>query len=306
MIIGGANVKEFIDNKMDEIFNDFQEYLNDEDRYCRLKDFRFNNGHTPEYSNELIQQYYLLKYLPAYFTEYCCIYDDIINSNFLDEDYNILSIGCGCGIDLWGAKFATEDSDIDIRYTGLDIVDWRYWDSVGIEEVYYLNNDINELEELDEEEYNIIMFPKSIGELDGDTFKKLKDAISNSNFSKDKLIIASSIRNTRAWYDEKRTNEVISIFENKHGYSNLDSDTGYIQFEKKSNGYDYRISDILEDIEYPEEIKTWLTNFYMECQGYKENDDTFCEKACSDVFTRKPVTTVSQVAYKIIRLERTR
>ena len=57
-------------------------------------------------------------------------------------------------------------------------------------------------------------------------------------------------------------------------------------------------------MKYPEEIKEFMINFYKECQGYIENNGKCCERKCKEVFTRKPVTTMSQVAYEIIRLEK--
>lgn len=300
-------MRKFIEDKMHKIMKDFKKYINNKDKYCKLKDFRFDNGHTANYSKKHIQQYYLLKYLPAYFTEYYYMYDDIMNYNFIKDDYNILSIGCGCGIDYWACNFNQKNNqnfDGEIRYTGLDIIDWNYWDDMGKGDVYYLGEDINNMDELDEEEYNIIIFPKSIGELDNDTFNKLKEAIINTSFKCDRLIIASSLRCAKMDYDKRRTNEIIKIFREEHHYSNLDSDAEYTYFEKKDNGYDYRISDVLPEAEYPDEIKDYLTSFYKKCQGYIDNDKKFCEKQCNDVFTRRPTTTMSQVRYKITRLQR--
>jgi hypothetical protein len=60
----------------------------------------------------------------AYFTEYYEIYNHIINMNFLKTGFNIISIGCGCGIDFWELRFEKQqlNSNINIRYTGLDTV----------------------------------------------------------------------------------------------------------------------------------------------------------------------------------------
>lgn len=152
-----------IELKLNQIFNDFIEELECMDKYCNLKSFNFSSSNLPNYNDGIIQKYYLLRFMMAYFTEYYEIYTQLIRMNFLEERFNILSVGCGCGIDFWGLRFAKQqtNSQMNIRYTGLDIVDWQYWDSFN-EEVYFINTDIRELQCLDENEYNIIIFPKSI------------------------------------------------------------------------------------------------------------------------------------------------
>src|SRR5699024_9852346 len=168
---GGIKMKYFIIDKMNEIYNDFMLDLNEEKYYCNLKSFRYDGNNIPDYNDPLIQKYYLLRYMPAYLAEYNLMYYKMFKLNYLDCNLNVMSIGCGCGIDLWGAKFARDKKfpEIDIRYTGIDMVDWDYRDNLDIEEAYFINKDINEIDSLDEYNYNIIIFPKSIGEFNMNT-----------------------------------------------------------------------------------------------------------------------------------------
>jgi hypothetical protein len=66
----------------------------------------------------------VLGYLPAYLAEYRLIYGDILARGFLPKPLNVLSIGCGCGVDYWGLHFAARDDHASyspgLRYTGLD------------------------------------------------------------------------------------------------------------------------------------------------------------------------------------------
>lgn len=298
-------MRAFMENKMNLIFQDFKESLEVEEKYCKLKKFRFDSSNIPDYNMNLIQQYYLLKYLPAYLVEYYCIYLTIVQKKFICEDYNILSIGCGCGIDLWGCHFAMRDSaeNYKIGYTGLDIVDWKYWDECG-DEVYFLKENIDRRTSLDENNYNVIMFPKSIGEFSTKDFEKLKMSIINTKFTSNKIILVASVRSTRTNIDIDRLVELAKILKDSNGYSILDNCNSYTYYKKKDNGYPYRINDIINNYLYPEHMKEYLINFYKNCQGYIDNNKNCCEDTCEDIFTRLPITTLSQVAFNIIRLEK--
>jgi hypothetical protein len=168
-------LRDFISRKINYIFKDFKKNLEEIGTFCELKDLRFDSNHTPDYDKIIIQRLYLLRYFPAYLVEYYLMFQDMFKKKFLGKDLNIISIGAGCGIDYWGCKFASDElvEKINIRYTGMDIIDWKYWDSLGNEECYFLERDINQMDALDEEEYNVIVFPKSIGELSNETFTNL-------------------------------------------------------------------------------------------------------------------------------------
>lgn len=294
-----------IELKLNQIFNDFIEELECMDKYCNLKSFNFSSSNLPNYNDGIIQKYYLLRFMMAYFTEYYEIYTQLIRMNFLEERFNILSVGCGCGIDFWGLRFAKQqtNSQMNIRYTGLDIVDWQYWDSFN-EEVYFINTDIRELQCLDENEYNIIIFPKSIGELDLLTFNQFKKAICNTEFNSNKLVIISSLRSTRTDVDKNRTKDIVQTLATSNMYSILDNLDTYWYFPKKENGWDYRIKDRINELDYPIEISNFMTSFYTNCQGYIDNNKKCCYSNCSKILGRFPITTMSQVKYQIIRLER--
>lgn len=291
--------------KLNQVFNDFIVELEGEDRYCNLKSFNFSSNNLPNYNDGIIQKYYLLRFMLAYFTEYYEIYNQTIGMNFLEGSFNVLSVGCGCGIDFWGLRFAKQqrDGDINIRYTGLDIVEWPYWDEFN-EEVYFINTDIRELQCLDEEEYNLIIFPKSIGELDPLTFNQLKKAIGSTKFNSNKLIIISSLRSTRTEVDQSRTKDIVETLVSSNGYCILDDLDTYWRFPRKTNGWDYRIKDGITGLDYPTEISNFMTSFYTSCQGYIDNKGKCCYRDCSQILGRFPITTMSQVKYQIIRLER--
>ena len=292
-------------NKLNQVYEDFKENIGD--KLCYLKCFKFTSDNIPDYNNEDIQRYYLLRFMLGYFCEYYIIYKTLIDMDFLANNYKILSIGCGCQIDFWGLKQAKQlhKQDIDINYTGLDIVEWLYMDRCGEGNVYFINQDIRELERLDEDDYNIIIFPKSIGEFDKITFNNLKKAIKNTNFTNNKLVLISSLRNSKIDYDIDRTIEIMNTLKDEHKYEPIEVEDleKCKDYPKKYNGYDYRLEDIIDEFMYPQEIKDYITKLYTECQEYKDNNKC-CEDDCKQILGRYPITTMSQMKFQIIRLER--
>lgn len=111
------------------------------------------------------------------------------------------------------------------------------------------------------------------------------------------------MRKARAQEDVSRFSEIISLMINKNYYA-LDNHNRWNIFRKKKNGYDYRISDIISNLKYPSNIEELVTTFYKNCEGYKDNGLKCCESECKEIFTRRPIKTMSQVAYTIIRLEK--
>lgn len=291
---------------MNEIYDDFMLELDDVKYYCDLKGLRYDGNNIPDYNNPLIQKYYLLRYMPAYLTEYYLMYKKMFKLNFLDLNPNIISFGCGCGIDLWGAKFARDKnfSEIDISYTGIDMVDWDYRDNLDIKEANFINKDINQIERLDEYNYNIIIFPKSIGEFDTNTFLKLKDIIANTYFTENKIILLSSLRNTRCKFDIARLIEIIDVFKCDHKYICLDKGTSYWYIKSNVYGDDYRLEEVCTDFIYPEDILNHLISLNNSCKGFIENCNNPCDDECSTTMNKWPILKASQIKYQIIRLER--
>ena len=294
----------FINTKMDKIFNDFKKNIHLEKYICELKDFDFSGNNLPNYNDDFIQQYYLLKYLPAYFTEYYDLYRKIITRNFLPSKYNILSIGCGCGLDFWGINFAIENFNKKniLHYDGIDIVDWNYKDSCN-KDMNILTNDINNIKVLPKQDYNIVIFPKSIGEFNEVTFSNIKEIFKKSKFNSDKLVVVSSLRAARLNFDMDRTKKIAQILIDNHGYKNLNELNEYWYWGNKDNGYPYKLHEVIPELTYPYTIENFLSNLHKECQTYIENNDC-CENRCSTILSRKPISTMSQVNYQIIYLEK--
>jgi len=269
---------------------------------CELKTFRYDGSHLPQYENENIRRLYLLRYLPAYVTEYYTIYKDIMNINYIDSEVNILSIGSGCALDYYGAYFASLNNRLvgeDIRYTGIDKTEWDYRINLGNKEINFYNQDIGLLDRLYACNYNVIIFPKSIGEFDSQLFLKIKTIFRNSRFSEKKVFLVSSIRDQRKDFDANRFSEIVDIMTTVHLYKTNDDPRRYFYFPEKRS-----LCQLTGGFTYPDHIKDFITSLSKKCPNYKKNGNKSCEPDCSEILDRNPILTNSYMCYQIVRLSR--
>lgn len=190
-------MESFIESRMAAVVQDFKAHIKETGCLCDLKTLTYEGGNTPDYSQEFVQQYYMLRFFPAYLFEYYYVYRKIFAEKLVDPPLNVLSIGCGCGVDYFGLDQALRLHPMyapDIRYTGIDVVRWKYTDKLGRDgSVFFLNQDITQWDKLDETSYNVIMFPKSIGEFSHPVFTHIKTMLQNSTFEQDRVCLACSL-----------------------------------------------------------------------------------------------------------------
>lgn len=294
-------MKKFMARKMEEIFNQFEKDIEEEKYLCQLKNFDFSGDRLPEYENEMQQEFYLLRYLPAYLLEYYQIYSEVIRGEFIEDKYSILSLGCGCGIDLWGFEFARQkyDTFAEVKYTGIDRIKWVHSDF--FKGNTFINEDIKERKKLENKEYNIIMFPKSIGEFKDEVFESLKDTLRRSEFESDKIVLISSARKTRIEKDTEKMNEIAEIFVKNHRYKILNEESR--NRCRTFGGEDHYLGKIVKGMDYPEEIKNYLLSLYQKCEKYKKTGKS-CEERCQNIISKYPILTTSQIYFQILYLER--
>ena len=158
----------------------------------------------PQYGEEPVQDLYCIRYLYAYAYEYREMFRRLLEQQAGNlTEMNILSIGCGTGVDLWGAceaqammrrKYGVER---DIEYTGLDLADWNHkWGDEarlpGVAAHYQTGETegdaVRYLEDHQEDlRQNIFVFPKSITEIakDSDVLSRMFHAFANAKFDPD-------------------------------------------------------------------------------------------------------------------------
>ena len=72
-----------INDYLDDILEEFEDYVHSGIRLCDLKSVHFDAGKIPDYSNIHVQQLYLLRYAYAYSFQYKCMYRTLLDrTNF--------------------------------------------------------------------------------------------------------------------------------------------------------------------------------------------------------------------------------
>ncbi|MGL4762370.1 MAG: hypothetical protein ACRCWG_13060 [Sarcina sp.] len=291
-------MEEFMIETLEEIWESFEFNITFYNKFCLLHGGKFNEKNIPDYSNEIIEEHYLLKYLPAYLLEYNEIYNKILDCEFFGDKLNILSLGCGTGIDFWGAYYAIENRVVDIEYTGVDCCRWKYYKEVE-GKCKFIEANIGNITNLSNR-HNVIIFPKSIGEFTNKDFNHLVKLVKDNDFKDKIIVIAISLRKANIEYDEKRFNNLIEkLIECKY---KIIKETKIFYNENEYGRYDslkwhYKIP-------YPTKIRDKVLSFHENCQEYKNNGNKYCSDECKQIIGRSPITTVSQTVYKFIFLER--
>lgn len=288
----------FINGKLGEIFDDFKFNLKGLSDLCSLQDLNFNKGHLPDYSNPLIQQLYLLKFFPAHLFEYYDIYSNVIEQNHLNNSYHILSIGAGSGVDYYGLDLALKDIGKSAKeyvyYTGVDVIDWRYRHPLNNPDCRFTNEDISNIHPDKLSQVNLIIFPKSIGNLTESAFDDLVNQIKITKWSETKMYVISSINDYQEELEKERYEKLLSVFVLDHGYTDLDEDTDYYYFDDKEN------TNIFS---YPEHIKKFLGALQDQCKSYDPYRKE-CISLCESLLNNGPLLGAGHIKYQMKRIER--
>lgn len=172
----------FIQNKLQSVFNDFKD-----EEWCDLDISNFN---AKGYSVKAHQKAYILKYYAAYFCELYRAYGRFID-NFSGNNLNVLSIGCGSGVDCEALYRVNIDRGrgLNINYVGVDIVDWDYrpnfhWAS-------FQNKCASSISKSDVCDVDLYVFPKSLTELSIEAREHIANTIIE-NSQKDKIYFVNT------------------------------------------------------------------------------------------------------------------
>ena len=137
---------------------------------------------SSQYSDAIFQKAYLLKYVHAYGLDYKNLYNKLKSlSPTLNQGsvLNILSIGCGGGIDLAAANSVF--NNVDVVYVGVDAIYWN--DRIGTNEsgVSYYNYGIDNINDSVISSADIVIFPRSITDISELSLNNFADRLLNLN-----------------------------------------------------------------------------------------------------------------------------
>jgi len=276
---------------LESVFTDFSSSIKNTDRLCSLKTLSFLNSSTPDYSNRMIQQLYLLRYAPAYISEYEAFYNALMDLEGSPSFLRIFSIGSGSGLDYYGAYRAIKKKGLPsdtLYYSGIDAIDWYYRTTLDNHRYCFYKQDVTRLHFLPDRFINVLLFPKSICEFSDESFSRLLKVISSTAFCSEQINICASVRRSHLHDDYERLVEVVKCLLLKGEYT--------IHLNHNS------ICDNVqgESISYPEHIFKFLSNLRAYCAAYRQG---ICRgKRDCDSLNRKPMKDTSYRQYWIIRL----
>ena len=219
----------------------------------------------------------------------------------MQDQLKVLSIGCGCGVDLWGLYFAMQDTGGDpnenINYTGIDLTDWQYQDDLGIETAWFINQNITAWERMDENDYNVFIFPKCIGEFPETVFESICEIFTNTNFTENRIYGLCSLMDKGINSDAGRFSRIARIMRDNHGYQCLDPLDEYWTYSQQQG-----LRAICPSFVYPNDILDQVKELLHECPTFNDNDEA-CEDDCK-YLNRWPILNTSYINYKLVRFER--
>ena len=282
---GLSPMQTFINNFLETAFAKFKQYQSSNRLLCELKDLDFQAGHSPCYSNKWVQSLYLMRYFYAYFTEYYCLYQNTLS--WTEADPKILSIGCGCGVD--GAALYFASPSLNFQYIGYDIVDWELNVKNFLPSLPNIDIRLDNITTTCLPISNVLMFPKSLSDIEHSTFSSFVNNLSADFFEK-KLIILSSIMAEGSGYDVARMRIIVTKMES-FGYKLTEGSLEPILLQPS------QACRLHIGATFPDEIKDFIGNLKDQCEA--NNDD--CSR-CN--ISRHPKLTTHSARFQQLVLER--
>ncbi len=296
-------ITKIIREYLDEVYKDFRKNIDSIDQFCDLRTLTYKFGNTPDYNKPIVQQLYILKYYFAYLAEYRMIYESLLSYNFLDSDLKVFSFGAGAGIDYYGLHIANQQNNGGmIYYDGIDIIDWSYryqyqYNNTDFDKVSFIQKDISNLPKLPRNDYNIIIFPKSIGEFDDVHIERIIKILENSKFTNKKLCFIASIMCQGVHNDYDRFNKIIQSIEKSNGFKCIGKEENDANLSKKA------IVSIYPGFQYPNLIRNYLESLKDNCPIFIKNQ-SYCEDECYNLGKLTPILYFSYMNYVIKYLKK--
>lgn len=264
------------------------------------------------YPDAFEQNIYLLRYFYAYYYEYRKIMEWICK---LLSEINVVSIGCGSGIDALALKHITSHISKQYSYIGIDIVNWR--DAKLFSEgdpITLYNTPIKHDTENYLKNATVLFFPRSLSDITDRDMVNIEKWIKECICLKENICIAASFiyrgnvnngKPTGKQYD--RYSKIIKLFENKDYF--VDG-TKILEFIKKDGEGDniwnvddevfkkFKPNNLINFIynEIPNNCMDYNNN-KVHCTVCKKDDEGKCEY-------KRPKTSLSSIHYKGVILRK--
>jgi len=257
--------------------------------WCELND---TSLHTGNYQDKCQQEYYLLKYFPAYLAEYYDMYSELFKI-YAKDSINILSIGCGAGIDYYALNEI--EGKPEVKYCGVDLIDWQY--KPNSPNFSFEQLDISQLNNSHFDNIDLIVLPKILTELSDEEVRDLAIKIVNANLSNELYFLNSYITDDSS--DSSRIDgitkfEIIcnKLIENNFSIVGENSCNRYTYFEVHAG-----IRKYIPSFVYPNDIKDFFYNLKSNCTELDDsvNDCNQCR------IGEYPMMNSKYIAYNVIK-----
>lgn len=282
--------KEFLNDKVEQVYNDFIT----ENQWCSLNGAVLS---VNSYADTTYQQKYIIKYFAAYFCEYYEMYD-LFFADFTGDHVNILSIGCGSGIDCYALDRVLIDKgiSIDINYIGLDCVDWNYRPEFGW--ATFKNGCISSLEASDLQCVDLIVFPKSLTELSYEHRCDFANLLAKSNKQQNVYFINTYVTDYPAEPTHvdglKQFGTISKILQQNSLTPSTDPSVYFYKIKHNEwIGYSYDFFTI------PDKVVPNVSNLKSRCTNKGRQSD--CSSCSIDFY---PILKANYLAFNMLKFER--
>lgn len=296
-----GRMEDFIEKKLCSIYEKFRRRARKEDKLCACKDIDFRPGKCPSYDQPLAQQFYLLRYLPAYMAEYHRLYTKAFNVLAHDAStLSVLSLGCGCGVDLWSLYFVLRgigrDPHTCLKYLGIDQVKWCDKDTLDLPNATIRVRDVADaktpirkvLKDID-----MIVFPKSLTDLSEAAFNAFAEELRQAPLKKDKIMVlasASAWGTSQARREDERLDHVSEVLRRHHGLE-LDAPSCWSYHGRKAE----YARELWSGFDYPDSVCRQVEELRSLCG---------CRSACANSdcqLGRSPILTTAYAHLRVLR-----
>ena len=286
------------------VYEDLQTYVDNDVCLCKLKELNFEAGALPDYEDINIQQLYLLRYAFAYAFEYSRMYLNVLSKMDDANSISVTSVGCGSMIDYWALVHALEMKskiDCNIRYVGIDEIDWNYKiPQRQNDEVHYLIGNSSDFFKNNSQFISDVYFLTiSIIEFSDSELNAMANSFSLKKIQKNKFFVCISLRDDDRSMDRdiQKTKCLIEAISKNGFYTKWPYDR-YKYFDCNDG-----IASFDNDFQYPSDALQFVTNLNMECANYKIQEMN-CQSDCRKYLRRWPILRVGHVRYQVIMFER--
>ena len=275
---------DFIENVLSNFYSSFCS----EKDWCTVSE---SNPHINFYGKPAYQKLYALKYIPAYYFEYCILAEKL-NDRLKKNDIDTVSIASfGCGLTPCYYALLHNLDDVDFIYHGYDAYEWNTRNLMPKPDCnfnFHLKT-VAKLNKFDVGKYDVFIFPKSIGDINDsnpNAINHLAEIISSTE--KDRIYFLNSFVSK-----SKQNISHVSLFKQIH--DSLIS-AGFSTEDKYGKSF-YKGNNLGQGLKGIDRKFTYNDSYFIHCQDQ--------DKSCVDcTVVKRPILKNNFMCYQILEYTR--